>query len=132
MKTLSSYLTTIFLVLLLAPVLAEGLSTTISSVNGGRFPLINTHLKIFCKEPIALTKENFTLYEEGELVKEFVVTIDKPKQYYVLTIDRSSSIKEDMPAVKQAVYEFLKSIGPEVSIGVISFASDVQQPNWCR
>jgi hypothetical protein len=114
------------LALALPPVFAEGLSTSISDINSGRFPVVNTHLKIFCKEPVALTREDFTLSEDGKPVKDFSVTIAKPVQYYMLTIDRSSSIKEDMPVIKQAVLQFLQTIPAEVHIGVISFASDVQ------
>jgi antitoxin component YwqK of YwqJK toxin-antitoxin module len=105
---------------------AEKLSTSITNIHSGQFPIINTHIKIFCNEPVTLSREDFTLFEDEKPVKDFSITIARPDQYYMLIIDRSSSIKADMPVIKRAVLQFLQTIPAEVIIGVISFASDVQ------
>lgn len=116
----------LLIIALSAPTGAAQLSTEINSINSGGFPTINSQIKVFCNEITSLGTDNFTLSEDGKPVSEFSVTLAKPKQYYILNIDRSSSIKQDMPIVQHAVFEFLRSIPAEVSVGIISFASDVQ------
>jgi VWFA-related protein len=110
---------------------ADGFATRILNSDSAKFPLISVLIKVFTSKPTTLLTDNFKVSEDNADVASFSIHAEKPVQYVVLAIDRSSSIEAQMPEVKQAAAYFIKTMPTRVKAGIMSFASDVEVNHKC-
>lgn len=120
----------IFIVLFLM-VMAAGagmgkdFASEVLQVNSAGFPKIGVMLKVFSKEPDELKADNFVISEDKTGISSFDLAFQKNRHYMVLVVDRSSSIEPAMNEVKRAAASFALSMVGDVSMSVLSFASDI-------
>jgi len=129
---MAGFLIAVLAVFVASPVVrADGFATRILRIESAKFPFLNVLIKVFTSKPTTLGSDNFKVVEDNVNVASFSIRAEKPVQYVVLALDRSSSIEAQMPEVKQAAASFIKTMPVRVKAGVMSFASDVEINHKC-
>ena len=105
--------------------MGKDFASEIMQVNSAGFPKIGVMLKVFSKEPDELKADNFVISEDKTGISSFDLAFHKNQHYMVLVVDRSSSIEPAMNEVKRAAASFAISMVGDVSMSVLSFASDI-------
>lgn len=109
-----------------APGETASFSSTILGVNAGQFPAIEADVKVFSRNPVPPSQDEFEVFENQTRIASFTVTRRKPRHFLVLALDRSSSIEPAMPALKQAAISFVSLMPQDTNMAVLSFGSDVE------
>lgn len=105
--------------------MGKDFASEVLQVNSAGFPKIGVMLKVFSKEPDELKADNFVISEDKTGISSFDLAFQKNRHYMVLVVDRSSSIEPAMNEVKRAAASFALSMVGDVSMSVLSFASDI-------
>ena len=105
--------------------MGKDFASEVLQVNSAGFPKIGVMLKVFSKEPEELQADNFVISEDKTGISSFDLAFQKNRHYMVLVVDRSSSIEPAMNEVKRAAASFALSMVGDVSMSVLSFASDI-------
>ncbi|NLI77673.1 MAG: VWA domain-containing protein [Candidatus Riflebacteria bacterium] len=101
-------------------------SSAIIGVNAGQFPAIEVDVKVFSRNPVPPSRDDFEVFENQSRIASFTVSRRKPRHFLVLALDRSSSIEPAMPALKQAATSFVSLMPQDTTMAVLSFGSDVE------
>lgn len=72
-----------------------------------------------------LTKENFSLYDNGVPQELSVFESDRTGFSCALLLDTTGSMKKALPTLKRAVLEFIDSLRPVDSVAVYSFSTQL-------
>lgn len=108
---------------------AAGLSTQLSQVDASKFPSIGVVMGVFSKDgqPVpGLTKDDFTMDEDGTSVALVSVDVEKTPLSIALVLDVSGSMKPAMEQLKAAVSDFIRSLEPNDRAMVMSFSDKVR------
>ncbi len=104
---------------------SEGFSSEVMHINAAGFPKISTTIKVFNKTPEIVKSENFRITEDKLPVATFSLDLLKQKQFILIILDRSSSIKPAVNQVKQAASNFARSLNGKSNLALMSFGSDI-------
>jgi len=101
-------------------------ATEIEYIESNVFPRISAPVKIFSKEVVPLlTKDDFSVTEDGVKIEEFEVFLDQRPTYVVLILDRSGSMVKDMKALKRAAFRFLKIVQKTAICQLVTFSDEI-------
>ncbi|MBI4862036.1 MAG: VWA domain-containing protein [Candidatus Riflebacteria bacterium] len=105
---------------------AEGLSTRLSRIDAGTFPRIGVSLSVFSDgKPVpGLTKDAFTLDEDGKPVTIVSVDVEKAPLNVTLVLDTSGSMQPHLEALKTAVLDFVRGLDTQDRVSVVTFADE--------
>src|SRR4029434_5636162 len=93
-----------------------------------RTHLINLNVSATDKDGRAiagLTKDDFSIYEDGVLQRISFFSPERSPFNLVLLIDLSGSMKDEIELIKETAIHFLEVIGPQDSVAVVTFTTDV-------
>ncbi|MBI4862342.1 MAG: VWA domain-containing protein [Candidatus Riflebacteria bacterium] len=103
----------------------QGLSTRLSQADIDRYPEVGVLLTVFSEagKPVpGLTKDDFTLDEDGNRVSIVSVVVEKAPISVALVLDTSGSMQPAMAELKRAVGEFIRTLEPEDRALLITFS----------
>lgn len=101
-------------------------STRIDDVDGSLFPRIDGLVTIFSRKAVPqLSRDDFTVDEDGTKIFEFEVRVDERPLYLSLVLDRSGSMKGAMTELKAAASRFIELLEERAVCQLISFSSEV-------
>ena len=125
-RTQSSLLEIAPLLLWLAgPLGAEGLHTRLSQIDLDKFPEVSVVLNVFTEkgQPVpGLTKDSFSLAEDGKEVQILSVDIDRAPLSLALVLDTSGSMEPAMEDLRRSVSAFIRALRNEDRILFVPFA----------
>ncbi len=111
----------------------QGLSTRIEELRATSFPEISAAVQVFTEAPdVRLSTDDFRVYENEKPVKDFRVEVDPRPVYLALVLDESGSMREAMPDLKKAAFDFLAQMDDRVHLGLYSFATEVHRRSSFR
>ena len=114
----------LILALLATGALAQGLSSTVANVSAAQFPEIRLTLTVFSEKgrPVAgLTKDAFTLQEDGAPVALKSVEVGKQPISVALVLDCSAAMAGSIDAMRESALSFVRGLEDGDTVAVIAF-----------
>jgi hypothetical protein len=104
---------------------AEELTTKITHIDASGFPVIEAMLRIYSDQQPEINLPEPKILENDTEIGKFTLAPQNFSHYLVLLLDRSSSIEEAMPDVKNAAVSLVDSLAAVINISLMSFGSDI-------
>lgn len=107
------------------PAWAAGLSTEVGDVDASKFPEVSTSVTVFSEagRPVpGLTKDDFTLSEDGTAVTDLHVEVSTAPCTVALVVDTSGSMGSAITDLKAGAAQLLRELRAEDEATLISFS----------